>query len=206
MHAAVRAVVRLLRPATEEMPAAYQHARLLSTVGDAGRYWVPPEPERLHGYSQSMKQQRFTSRFEQAIESSLLTDTVLRESLVEQNLFTIHNIRLSNDRRTAYVLWDCHPERVDICERFLKHNAFRLRNNVGRLLRAKQVPYLTFKHDRLPESKAALASAIEEVEKEYEDDSTPMVEQDVLAASKELEAEMGLKKRYRQDHSQAADQ
>ena len=148
-----------------------------------------------HAYSQSKSQQRFSSRVETAIESSLLTDAVLREALVEQNAFTVHAIRVSRDRRTAYVLWDCHPSRKPACERFLQHNAFRLRRALAKLLRAKQVPYLEFRHDRLPEQKAHVVDAMSEAELEYEQ-AAGEHDADVAAVVEELGAEMQPKQRY----------
>jgi ribosome-binding factor A len=177
----------------------------------SGNYWVPPEPELQHSYSQSLAQQRFASRVEGAIGASLLTDAVLREALVEQNAFTMHNVRLSKDRRTAYILWDCHPRRKEACERFLQHNAFRLRKSLAKSLRAKQVPYLEFRHDRLPAHKESVVAAMLEADEELEEQEHARPEQDVAAALEELEAEVHLKRRFaerdgRQQEAEAGDE
>jgi ribosome-binding factor A len=166
----------------------------------SGQYWVPPEPELEHSYSQSLAQQRFAGRVENAMAASLLSDAVLREALVEQSAFTVHRVRVAKDRRTAYVLWDCHPRRKEACERFLQHNAFRLRKGVARLLRAKQVPYLEFRHDRLPAHKAGVMDAMMEAGAELEAQAQAQAqqepEQDVAAALRELQAEVQLKRRF----------
>lgn len=44
----------------------------------------------------------------------MLSDGVLRDQLVNLYGFTVHNTRISKDRRTVHLLWDAHPGKAQV--------------------------------------------------------------------------------------------
>lgn len=55
-----------------------------------------------------------SGKLETALESVLLADGYLREHLVERYGFSVHRVRFSKDRRTAYILWDASPGKAQV--------------------------------------------------------------------------------------------
>lgn len=132
-------------------------------VGSPAFYRLPydaPDPDATVG------QRRALGKLEGAVEAVLLGDAIIRERLVQRQGFTVHRIRLTNDRRRASVLWDAHPGREEACAKELQHIAYRLRGCIAKALRSKHTPYLEFKLDRLPPRQAGVADALRKVERE----------------------------------------
>eukprot|EP00877_Chromochloris_zofingiensis_P014416 jgi/Chrzof1/9228/Cz03g40200.t1 len=132
-----------------------------SAPGDT-YYGVP----YVYQSDQQVGQLRALGRLESAFETALLSNTVVRERLVERYGFTVHQIRLSKDRRKAYILWDCFPERVAACEKELHSQAYRLKRDIAKNTQSRFTPYLEFRHDHLPANKADVAATIERVERQ----------------------------------------
>ncbi len=152
-------------PAAADDPdaAAPLRAGAAAEADAAGAYYRTPYAGPDDG---DIHLRRANGRIESAIEGALLADAVVREQLVERLGLTVHRVRLTSDRRTAHILWDANPGAAAACELGLRRCAFRLRRHIAKVTRARNTPFLEFRHDHLPPRQASVAAAIERVERE----------------------------------------
>jgi ribosome-binding factor A len=150
----------------------------------------------------SRQQRRSQHRYEEAIHNAVFGDASLQERLVIQCGFTIHRVKLSADRRTAYVLWDAHPDKHDVCSRTIQHNAFKIRRYVANMLGSKFTPYLHFTHDHLPDEKAEVVKTMEQLQQQQSAGTgstatTDAIQDDIEVAVSRLQAELKPRKKSR---------
>lgn len=148
------------------------------------RQWIPHEAAP----SSTVAGRRAAGTVEAAIESVLLTDGVIREHLILRYGLSIHRVRVANDRRTIYILWDATAGKAKECEQALQKNAFRIRRELAKVLQHKFTPYLEFRRNQLTPSKAAAATAMDQLEQELQATAAQSApDQDVEAAIARLQ-------------------
>ncbi|MEW5296927.1 MAG: hypothetical protein WDW36_000173 [Sanguina aurantia] len=126
-------------------------------------YRLPPEAPTQGTFPQSVAQRKFNHRVTTMLGVVLSSEAVLKERLVERFGFTVHQVRVSKDRKVATVLWDCYPEGVEACGKEVTLHTGRLRSALAAALNTKFAPSLAFRHDHLPPHQGRLAETFEQV-------------------------------------------
>jgi hypothetical protein len=83
-------------------------------------------PTEAYAAPQSEGQRRLSSRMEAILSETLSSNASFRDSLVDPFGLCVQRARLSPDRRTLSVLWDCFPNKADACAQRLERVAPRL--------------------------------------------------------------------------------
>lgn len=154
-------------------------------------YALPSDYDERAMFKQSIPQQRFAARVETALLAAVHSDAQLRANLVERHGLAIDRLRVSEDRRTAFVLWSCAAGREEACKRDVERNAFRIRRAIGNNLGAKHTPRIEFRHNRLPENRAGVVAALQNAERETITQATSAEAADGDELARRIEAAVG---------------
>ncbi|GMH33503.1 hypothetical protein BSKO_01337 [Bryopsis sp. KO-2023] len=121
-------------------------------------------------YRDSVKHQKFTQRVEDALVSGIFHDGVLRDALVKQRGFSVSEVRVAGDRRTAFIQWGCLPKMRRATQQDLFTNLKRIRTNFGERLGARFLPRLEFRFDSLTQDQRNIEDVFNELDVEDDRD------------------------------------
>ena len=107
-------------------------------------------------------------RVYRSLSSVLSQDSSLREELIDQFGFSIKEVRVSPDHAKAFILWDSYNGQAAGAERALRRTTPRLRAAVARAMKARNVPRLEFRLDRVSEQDSELERVFARLEQERE--------------------------------------
>ncbi|KAL4436945.1 hypothetical protein ABPG75_004084 [Micractinium tetrahymenae] len=96
-----------------------------------------------------MIQSIVASKVHRALETALMHNDHLRDTLVHRLGFAVKDVRMSPDNLKAFILWDSITGQPGRLRSELNAQGPRLRAAVAAALRARNAPQLVFRHDGL---------------------------------------------------------
>lgn len=106
------------------------------------------------------------ARVYRAFAAVIMSDSKLREQLIEDMGFTIKAIRMSPDHAKAFILWDVYKVTPSVAKHVIQKLTPRLKGGISKAMAAKNVPRLEFKHDKMSVEEEELGRIFQEIEKE----------------------------------------
>ncbi|KAL4518446.1 hypothetical protein Ndes2437A_g04727 [Nannochloris sp. 'desiccata'] len=114
----------------------------------------------------SRQQEKYAGKVYRALAAVLSHDSTLQDELIRELGFVIKEVRVSPDHAKAFILWDSYTGQSKKTTRALQKTTPRIRAGVAKFLKARNVPRLEFRLDKISDDDAELERIFSWIEEE----------------------------------------